>query len=297
MKHEVNCSNVFSLGLTDEERAGRFDWHLYAGSPRSSQALCVSALGSLRHEAFAASRDQVLAALVGNAFPDWPHDTLWDWRIEIEKRAPELLNEQGGGTPSSIDGLLTAPRAVVAVEAKFAADAAAGFGGCGQFHTNDKPRKCAGFHGPGSDLVPHTQGAAAACRLTIPDGRRAPRRYWDLGRSYFRPEVFTENMGLKCSFRDGHFQLMRNFLFAAASADLEAKEYFGVLVLCSSRCDRKLAGQIATFRAEILQEPFRSRVALVHYERLIELLAASTTTAAQELGTFLRERIATVFGA
>ena len=129
MKHETNCSNVFSLGLTDEERAGRFDWHLHAGSPRSSQALCVSALGSLRHDAFAASRDQVLAALVGNAFPDWPQETLRDWSIEIEKRAPELLNEQGGETPSSLDGLLTTPRAVVAVEAKFAADAAAGFGG------------------------------------------------------------------------------------------------------------------------------------------------------------------------
>jgi hypothetical protein len=294
----MSAENVFSLALTDEELAGRFAWHRDSDSLRSSQALCVSALGSLRHEDFAAGREQVLAALVGSAFPDWPPEAMTGWSIEIEKREPELLNELGGGTPSSVDALLTTSRAVVAVEAKFAADAAVGFGGCGQFHTSGKPRKCAGFHGHGSDLVPQTQGSGDVCRLTISDGRRTPRRYWELGRRWFRPEVFAEQTGSKvCPFRDGHFQAMRNFLFAAESAAQQGKEHFGVLVLCSNRCDRKLAGQVTTFRDEILQEAHRSRVAMVHYERLIELLAATTTTAAHELAAFLRERIAKVLSA
>jgi hypothetical protein len=293
----MSAENLFPLALTDAERAGRFDWHQHAASPRSSQALCVSALGSLRHEAFSTSRDEVLAALVGSAFPDWPPEAMTGWTIEIEKREPELLNELGGGTPSSLDALLTTSKAVVAVEAKFAADAAAGFGGCGQFHTSGKPRKCAGFHGHGSDLMPQTQGSGVVCRLTIPDGRRTPRGYWEFGRRWFRPEVFAEQTASEvCPFRDGHFQPMRNFLFAAESAARQGKEHFGVLVLCSNRCDGKLAGQVATFRDEILQEAHWSRVAMVHYERLIELLAAATTTAAHELAAFLRGRIANVLG-
>jgi hypothetical protein len=284
----MSRSPIFPLAI---QPGDNFQWHNYAHAENSSQAFCLSALASLRDPAFDAVRQRVLASLVGEAFPHWPKDALEGWKIEVEKQAPGLLNEIGGGTPSSLDALLTTPRTVVAVESKFAVDANAGFGGCGQYHGR-KHRKCAGFHGAGSDLVQHTQVTAAACRLTIPDGTRTPRWYWDLGRRWFRAEVFAEQMDSEiCPFRDSNFQLMRNFLFAAAHAEQQGKEHFGVLVLCSQRRDQKLIGQVKVFQTEILQDSHRSQVAVVHYERLIGLLSASSATAAHDLAAFLTESI------
>ena len=292
---EANCLNVFSLALTDRERGGDYDWHAQANSKRSSQSLCVSAIGPLRHEAFGAVRNMLLARLVGGAFNTWQSNVIANWSVEIEKRDPDLLNENGGGTPSSLDALLTTPLVAVAVETKFASDAAAGFGGCGQYHTQGKTRKCVGFYGHGSDLVPRTQAAAAACRLTIADGRRSPRRYWELGQQFFRSKVFAEQTGFeRCPFRDSNFQLMRNFLFAAAYAELHRKKYFGVLIVCSKQRDHRLREQLAEFRSEIVLPSYDQQVRLVYYEDWIEILTDSGAQVGRDLAKYLKERIESV---
>lgn len=258
----------------------RLHWHDDAHRPHSSQVFCVSAFGTLRQLPV---RDQVIGQLLGQPETSTEHELTWDIGLEAER--PALLSEYGPGQPSSVDALLTNRRRVRCLESKFLSDAVAGFGGCSQ------PKKqCAGYYGPGSDLKTKTN---AWCRLEVWDGERSPRTYWTLGRAFFRESVFAKQAdGETCPFDGPNYQLMRNFLFAAALAQQQRFQSFGVVVIAPARKSGKLERQIESFRTTILQPQFGALVQLVTYERLIELLQQSGDPAAVALATFLSGRIA-----
>jgi hypothetical protein len=256
-------------------------WHGDAHLPHSSQVFCVSAFGMLQQLAV---RDRIIRQFLGLS-ERTPIDEDSAWMIQLEEERPELLSECGQGQVSSIDVLLQNRSAVFAVEAKFLSDALSGFGGCSQ------PKKqCAGFYGPGSDLK---TGTNAWCRLEVWDGNRSPRNYWAMGRAFFRESVFTkQSHGEECPLGGSNYQLMRNFLFAAALAQKQRIASFGMVAVAPAKTAGRLQRQIDTFRKDILQPQFEASVQLVFYERLIDLLQQSGDAAASALATFLAGRIA-----
>ena len=261
-------------------------WHRHADKPHSSQVFCVSAFGTLRRLPV---RDQVVGQLLG--LPVVPTGDDPNWTIELEVVRPELLSEYGRVQPSSVDALLRTRQAVVCLEAKFLKDAEAGFGGCSQPTKDDNGDiRCAGYYGPGSDLKTRT---GAWCRLEAWDGERSPRTYWTMGRAFFRDAVFAKQAeGQTCPFNGPHYQLMRNFLFAAALAQRQKLQSFGVVAIAPARKSGKLEQQVDSFRTTVLQPQFGSCVRLVTYERLIELLRDSGDPGAAALASFLEGRIA-----
>lgn len=273
--------------LTEHERDPDFKWHPHSQSPRSSQAFCLSAFGTLRS---IAARDRILEGLFRHALPGFPRrNRPRRWSIVSEAERPELLSEFGTQQATSIDALCVSSDEVVCIESKFVTDAAHGFGGCGQF-----PSKCAGFRGPGSDAKKQTR---AWCRLENWEERRSPRTYWSFGKTWFRPEIFQQQKaGDTCAFRGSNYQLMRNFLFAAAMAERDKKSHFHVLTIGPRRFAPVLAEQVATFRREVLLPEFQDLIAFVDYEEYADLLDAANDPSAAELAEFLRERIRHVVG-
>lgn len=92
--------------LAEAERLGEFKWYKHASSPRSSQVLCVSAFGTLRHLKV---RDKIIDNFVSATIPAYRCGRRAPrWRIGLECEEPELLNECGGRRkqPTSIDVLL-----------------------------------------------------------------------------------------------------------------------------------------------------------------------------------------------
>ena len=263
-------------------------WHKFSESENSSQALCISAFGTLRDATLNSIREHIVGSLVGLAFSDMekaPKRKRWDVGIEVED--PQLMNEYGS-QPTSVDALLTSSEEVVAVESKFQSDARDGFGTCSQ------PRNglCNGFYGPGSI---NGGKSSAWCRLETWDGKRTPRLYWAIGRQYFQPSTFLmQSSGDTCPLRHGSYQLMRNFLFAASYAKREQKSKFGVLVICSKRRSKKLIEQVHQFRSEVLLPEFRENINLCYYEDLITILEKSENSTAKDLATYLEMRIQTV---
>ena len=268
----------------DERLPGAINWHGSAASPRSSQALCMSAFGTLRA---APPRDEVLDRFVANTLPAYglgrrtPH---WDVYLEHEDRT--LLSEYGRPQPTSVDALLVSSRAVVAVEAKFVADAAKGFGTCSKFAAGD----CAGFYGPGSDRT--TMLSGAWCQLESWRGHRSPRTYWALGREYFRPEVFRLQTSTEhCPLRNGNYQLMRNFLFAAAYSRKQRCPLHGVVTIAPAATSGLLADQVAEFQSRILLPEYATAIAHATYETYAGLLRAAGDPSCAQLAGFLGERI------
>lgn len=285
--------NLYRLAVTDDEP---IKWHSFAASENSSQALCLSAFGSLRAAEFERTRNRVVGQFVGCAFPSMrTKDRPRRWQIEVEAEEPQLLSEHGrqGTQPTSIDALVTSSNDVVAVEAKFDRDAHSGFGTCSQYNKgNPASGKCAGFVGPGSDIATKT---AAWCRLENWEGLRSPRNYWALGRRFFQSTVFREQRsGGACPLRGSNYQLMRNFLFAAAYAQKYGKEHFGVLVICPAANDKLLVAQVREFQTAILLPEYVDHVRLFHYEDWIQNLTAHGAQAGQELAAFLRNRMESV---
>jgi len=208
------------------------------------------------------------------------------WDIQVEVEDTPLLSELGSSQPTSIDTLLTSSMEVVAIEAKFDRDASEGFGTCGQYRT----QKCAGFYGPGSDLATKT---STWCRLENWDGQRSPRSYWSFGKRYFQPPVFAEqpSSGV-CPLRGGNYQLMRNFLFAAAYAEKYGKQTFGVIVICPAKNDRILTAQLAEFRDHVLLPEHRETIKLLHYEDWTGMLSTNEDhEESLKLAKFLGDRI------
>ncbi len=128
---------------------------------------------------------------------------------------------------------------VVALEAKFDSDAQRGFGSCSQ----PGAKNCSGNYGLGSDLK---GGTSASCRLETWDGVRSPRLYWAWEKRFFQPSVFQP--GRECPFASHHYQLMRNFLFAAAFAAREGRQRFGMFVVCPRQRAVVVSQQLETFK-------------------------------------------------
>lgn len=278
---------LFADALTDRERSPKFKWHSHANSPRSSQVFCLSAFGGLRG---LAQRDGILAGLFGAVLPGFETPGNEPWEILPEEEDPDLLGEHGSNQPTSVDVLCRSATTVVAIESKFVTDAQSGFGACSQATRG----ACSGHHGPGSDLSTAT---AAWCRLENWEKRRAPRRYWAIGRRYFRDEVFAkQSPGEACPFAGPNYQLMRNFLFAASMAERDGRPSFFLLTIAPRAFADHLTEQLERFRRDILRSEFADCAGFIAYEGLAESLRAQPDQHAQRLGDFLLERIATVVG-
>jgi len=220
--------------------------------------------------------------VLDSLFNPFPFDSKDEWQIDLEREYPELLNEFGDHNcqSTSIDVLFTNAKAVICLEAKFKVDAQKGFGKCSQVST-----QCAGFYGTGSDLKKNTQ---AWCRLEVWDGNRSPRLYWTLGRSFFQQHVFSEQKnGEDCYFKGHNYQLMRNFLFAAALAQKTGKSQFGVMVISPRRFLSNLQSQVDAFKERVLLRDHHERIQLTSYEHYVDLLKDSGDATAEELGEFL----------
>lgn len=269
-----------------------------AASPRSSQALCVSVLETVaaRPERRRRALLNAIAAVAGLGEPVGPAPQV---RAEVRGH-PEVLGETGAGTPTALDGLVTWSDGVIAIESKFAEPE---FGGCGQVKPHklraddaryrpDQPNRraadCNGSHAVGSDQKPTTAPLGAACRLTVKDGRRAPRRYWDAAPHLFAADVVETPR--PCPFRDDAYQLMRNLAFAHQWPARGSDGYFAFLVCLVDRSPyaAALRRRVDEFIA-LLQAPARGRVGVISYEQIAVLLADGGEAA---LGRWVAERIA-----
>ncbi len=258
----------------------KFHWHTHADAPHSSQVVCVSAFGTLRK--LAVKNDVVYRLLNLNR----TEIDGSEWTIQLEQELPELLNENGPGQPTSIDAFLTCSEAAFCLEAKFLKDAKDGFNSCSQPTTSPKPN-CAGHHGVDSDQKTKTK---AHCRLEVWDNRRSPRLYWSLGRAFFQDRALAEQqVGETCPFNGPNFQLMRNFLTAAAHAQKHKLRSFGVIVISPQATSQKLDEQIELFRTEVLLPEFADHIRLVTYEEYIRILEDSNDDDAAKLACFLKE--------
>ncbi len=283
-KRVTTNKTLYAQALTSDDKLDSFPWHKSAHEEHSSQVFGVSAFGTLRH---LQRRDEIVAQLLTPLFPAVATAARpRQWTIELEAERSTLLGEAGARQPTSIDALLTSSREVVCIESKFRSDAGDGFGKC----SHAEQGRCRGFYGPGSD----TAGSLAWCRLENWDGLRAPRLYWSLAKAFFQPNVFRlQHDGDTCPLRLSNYQLMRNFLFAAAYADQLRRPFFAVLAIAPRRMAKAIEEQALQFRDQILLPQFQDRVRTVHYEQYIEILNQSGDGAAG-LGLFLSERIETL---
>ncbi len=252
-------------------------WHSHADSPDSSQAFALSAF--LPVLTFP-DKDALLERFVESVFPVIPHRADREWQVTPEFAMPELLGETGLGTATNIDILLSSEDAVVCIESKFRVDAQEGFGRCRQATTG----ACGGYHGPGSDMK---TGTDAWCRLTVQDGRRDPRRYWEVGHGHFRDEVFVEQSASEtCPFRDT-YQLMRNYLTASLLAERRGQTDFGVMGLVPRGSRAALADGVHDFKTDVAMPSGADRVAVADYEDWVSVLEVGSEQAGG-LASFLR---------
>lgn len=269
-----------------------------AAKAHSSQALCVSVFETIARRR-TAERDRVFTALLASA--GLAAERLTDTDVATEVRQHRhVLGELGGGTPTALDGLLEWPAGVVTIESKFTERT---FEGCSQASPSrarpaddqldrDRPdridRNCSGNHEVGSDLKPSTKALGAACRLTVQDGRRTPRRYWELA-----PNIFQDWVCMiparPCPFASTSYQLMRNIAFAFAWARERKRPYYGfvVTIVDSSPKSATLRGQIADFRMMLLPE-VAQRVGVISYEQIAGLLDAHNE---HDLASWIRDQI------
>ena len=270
----------FAPNAISEPIGTNIPWHTHAASPQSSQTFCVSAFGPLIEHGIS---DQICSELAERSFNGWKHcDGRWKIYLEFSDRL--LLNEMVG-TPSQIDVLLVGPDSAITVESKFVVDALAGLGCCGKFRDNS----CKGFYGAGSDA----KSPATWCVLERWDGGRSPRLYWTLGRSYFKSSVFLEQKdGESCPLRGSNYQLMRNFLLAAAYAQKNKKKQFGTLVICPRAYSETLASQVKSFREDILLPEYADKVSLLYYDDYMKILRESGDERFLKIAEFLQGRMA-----
>ena len=265
-------------GALPPKQGNRIPWHKYASSPRSSQTFCVSAFGSLIDSN---KNADALSQFLHPHFPTWEQVTT-HWKIHLEYSDRTLLNESGG-TPTQVDALLENHDSVVTVESKFVSDAAEGFGSCSKF-----PKECKGHYGPGSSLTSPNPW----CLLEQWYGRRTPRLYWTLGRSFFQDTVFApQQIGDACPFRGPNFQLMRNFLLASAFANRFGKKQFATIVICPKSCRKRLESQVETFKKDVLRPEFENLVSLAFYDDYIESLRKIDDERLVRLAEFLQQRM------
>lgn len=261
------------------ERIGKtIPWHKDAASPRSSQTFCVSAFGSLIDSQ---ARNSICRKLAMESLGWQDADGKWEVRLEFSDRS--LLNEVIG-TPSQLDVLLVGPDSAVSVESKFVSDAKSGLGSCSKFLNGD----CKGYYGPGSD----SKSPSTWCLLERWDGKRSPRLYWTLGRTYFQEQVFAkQNNEENCPFQGSNYQLMRNFLSAAAFAARKRRSNFGTIVICPKASSETVKAQVLAFQRDVLLPEYANQVAIVYYDDYLNLLRESGDEKLVSAAAFLQQRM------
>ena len=159
--------------------------------------------------------------------------------------------------------------------------------GVAAYGTRGKERPaCTGDHAVGSD---RKTGTDAACRLTIWDGSRQPRLYWDVASRLFLPEGLAVPARL-CPFADGRYQLMRNMTFAAEFARINGLPEFAFLVAYvagspSAEHTKLLASQFKL----MLMPQIRDRFGVVSYETISGIASAHGDA---KLSRWIKARIA-----
>jgi hypothetical protein len=258
----------------------------------SSQALCLSVFGTIAESPRRKELTQAILAEAGLLLVAVDEPTL-----ECEVRDDwELLRERGGQHSTCPDVLITWPDAVLTVESKFTERPDV----CGQpkrrrrtIRTGGGKREavmaaCSGNYEPGSDLV---TGSRAACRLTVREGPREARRYWEIAPRLFRQGAITAPQK-PCPFADGRYQLMRNLSYAAAWAERAGVAEFGFLLAYAGGWRR--AGETEEvyerFHAMLLPE-VAERVGSITYERIAALLGHSGHGDDVELAEWIGKRL------
>ena len=301
--HAAALANLYGeAALRVNTRWARGRLERRSAQPGSSQALCVSAFETIagRPEGvrWTVMNSILSAAGVGRPVSGAP-------TIETEVREhSDVLGETGGGTPTALDGLVAWPGGVLTIESKFGEPE---FGGCGQVKPYrarpDDPRlvgsslpggrvvNCSGHHASGSDLKPTTASLNASCRLTVRDGRRAPRRYWEVAPSLFLPEVTATPR--PCPFRGDPYQLMRNLAFAHEWRRNRQDDWFGFVVTLvdASPHAAALRHRVAEFKSMLLPE-VAARVGLISYEQMANVL---DTHGESPLAAWIRRRVERAF--
>lgn len=277
-------SNLFpeALGHVRDWRAGRLEARSRA--IYSSQALCISAFGAI---ALSPHGGDIIKAMLDSAGVELGAAGEPEVVCELRGRR-DVLNEHGGGNPTCPDVLVSWPDVVLTVESKFTEH----LGPCSQVKeiktrrgVVTRPAACSGDHAVGSDLRTKTD---APCRLTIREGDRTPRLYWEVGEQLFLPDVLAIPRR-PCPFRDGHYQLMRNVCFAARLAELERRPRFGFLLAYAKAA--RVAGEteqtFAEFR-DMLLPHVRPLVGTVTYEEIARIARRSGE---RELAAWLDDRL------
>jgi hypothetical protein len=266
-------------------------------SPRSSQALCVSLLATLAQRE-PQRRTTLCVAIAQAGALDLPSTESVTVDAEVRQHR-QLLGESGGGTPTALDGLMTSSSAVLTVESKFTERE---FGTCGQIKSqpvrqhdarydpkNPAQRfpNCTGRHGVGSDLKPATRHEHVACRLTIRDGRRQPRHYWDIAPSLFEPDVLATPQ--VCPFASDNYQLTRNLAFAHDWARLHHLPWYGFLITLVDGTPRaaELRKVVDRFRAMLLPA-VQPLVGIVSYQQVADVLHEHGE---DTIATWIRDRV------
>lgn len=190
-----------------------------------------------------------------------------------------MSTEEGGlGNPTNLDAVWCLPGLVVVVESKLTED----FGWCGQA----KDGHCTGRIGPGSDVK---TGTDVRCRLEIADGRREPRRYWQVlerlagGKGWPAAES-------PCPLARGGYQVARVVAAAAelgrrSGRDWRAVFAYPAMLLRDTRESLKTVTQM-------LSEENKRRVLELDYSALAPDLLACADDTAQGLGSHLWQRLA-----
>ena len=252
----------------------------------SSQALCVSVFGAI---ASGPQRSQILQDVLREAGVGLHPEGEPVVECEVRGRR-EVLKEYGGQNPTCPDVLVTWADALITVESKFTEH----LGGCSQ--TKPKtvkrdgaklklPPACRGDHAPGSDTRTRT---IAACRLTIPEGDRTPRLYWEVAATLFTAETLHIPRD-PCPFRDGAYQLMRNVCFAAHLSQMQRQRQFGFLLTYveSAASAVETRRSFNDFQVMLLPE-IRPRVGAISYEAIGRVLRRHHE---EELASWLDRRI------
>lgn len=255
------------------------DWHTDQSDvvdgdvPHSSQAFCMSVWGSLAGHAQAIGLGALRASADLGAeweFLDGDHD------LEFEFEDRSLLNEFGSPKATNVDVLLTFDGYVVAVESKLTE----AFGGCGQV----AKRKCSGDYQPGSDLK---TGSDAPCRLQIQEGRRTPRKYWDVMSVLGESGAFPHET--PCPFAGGSYQVIRNIAVAYELGLREGKDWRVIFAFpASSRHDS--VGYVHRV-VDRLRPEHRQRISIVDYDMVGSVFAASGDSDTSRLGSYMLDRL------
>lgn len=91
--------------------------------------------------------------------------------------------------------------------------------------------------------------------------------------------------------RGANYQLMRNFLFAAAYSRRENIPLFGVMTIAPAATSRLLRDQVARFRSRVLLPEYADAIRHATYEEYARLLRTSGNESCSELAGFLEGRI------